>query len=381
MKIVQFGYTFLPIHGGEEHWIDIFSKFLESESYETVFIQRGFKDEFPDGKSKKLSEKITVVPVGLFAPRTVNGPVIDRQPFYSFLGFWKLWKIVKHGDIIVVIYPQMFFPAVWLIKKLKKNKVITVSVGITWDSPHHTFKEKLLYSMVKFFEKIALKGSDKIVAIDNKYVSEAKKFDRKSLNKVKVIYNFVQTDFYVPKKKGKQKIILCPRNLRYARGVDLAITGMKIVNASYKDAKLIILGDGPIKNELEMLIKKLNVNAEIRPAVGKKELRDYYRKASIVVVPSRYSEGSSFAGVEAMSCGTPLVVTNIGGLPDIVKNGYNGFMVNPDGREVGQVMLKILKDKKLASRMGRNGRKMALEKFSYKRFCQEWKKVLNEVTA
>lgn len=382
MKIIQFGYTFLPIFGGEEHWVNNFSKFLEADGHETKIIQRGFRDEFPDGKPKKVSERITAVPVSFMAPRNVNGPVLDRQLFYSFLGFWKLWKNVKKGDIITVIYPQLYFPSAWLVSKLKGAKVILVSVGITWDSPRMTFKEKMLYAFVRMMEKIALKGCDLATGIDTRYLNEAKKFDRKAAEKkTRIIYNFVHTDFYSPAKSPqKEKLILCPRNLRHARGVDLAIQAMKAVNAEIPKAKLVILGEGPIKSELNNLIKKLGVNAEIRPPVGKEELRDWYRKASIVTIPSRYSEGSSFAGIEAMSCGTPIVVTNTGGLPDIITDGYNGFMTKPNADELGAAMVKILKEPALAKKMGKNGRKMALEKFSYRKFCQEWRKAIREVT-
>jgi glycosyltransferase involved in cell wall biosynthesis len=379
-RVVEFGYTYLPIFGGEEHWINNFSKCLERNGYDVVVVQRGFRDEFANGKPKKVSENITAVPVSFLAPRNVNGPVIDRQPLFNILGFWKLWKYTRKGDIIAVVYPQLYFPSVWLVSKLKGAKVVLVSVGITWDSLNMSFREKILYAMVKWLEKIALKGCDLATGIDTRYLTEARKFDRKAADKkIRIIYNFVHTDFYSPSKKKKQQIILCPRNLRHARGVDLAIKGMQAVNSVYKDAKLVVLGDGPIRGELESLIKKLGVNAEIRHAVGKEELREWYRKASIVVVPSRYSEGSSFAGIEAMSCGTPIVVSNIGGLPDIVKDGYNGFMVNPDAGEIGKAMLKILKDKALAKRMGENGRKMALQKFSYEKFCEDWKKIMHEV--
>lgn len=381
MRIIQFGYTFLPIFGGEEHWVNNFSRFLESEGHETIVVQRGFRDEFPDGKPKKVSDRITAVPVSFMAPRSVNGPVLDRQPLYNLLGFWKLWKYAGKGDIIAVIYPQLYFPSVWLVSRLKKAKVVLVSVGITWDSPRMTFKEKLLYAMVRLLEKIALKGCDIATGIDTRYLNEAKKFDRKAAEKkARIIYNFVHTDFYSPARKPhKENMILCPRNLRHARGVDLAIKAMKVVNAEFPKAKLVILGEGPIKGELDELIKRLGVNAEIMPPVGKEELRDWYRKASIVTVPSRYSEGSSFAGIEAMSCGTPIVVTNIGGLPDIVQDGHNGFMVNPNEKEIGEAMLKILKDRKLARKMGANGRKMAMEKFSYRKFCEDWRKVLKEL--
>jgi len=379
MKIIQLGYVFLPIMGGEEKYIESLSRLFEKKNIETTIVQRGFKSTFKSGKHIDFSKRIKVVPVKFLAPENANGPVLDRMPVYNFFAISKLLKASEKGDVIIVHYPQLFFPAGWIAKKLRKNKVICLSHGITWDTPAQSWKERLFYRLVIFLNKIALKYADMIVANDTMYLEEARKFSKNNSKKVRVIYNFVDTKFFTPSPKTKkEKIILCPRNLRRARGIDLAIKAMKIINNRVKDAKLIILGDGPLKNELQSLIEKLKVNVEIRAPVKKEKLREYYRKSSVVIIPSTSSEGTSLAALEAMSCKTPIVATNIGGLPDIVKNNYNGFLVKTSDKELADSVIRLLKDKKLARRMGRNGRKLAVSKFSQKIWEHEWIKAIKE---
>ncbi len=379
MKIIQLGYVFLPIRGGEEKYIESLSRLFQKNRIETVIVQRGFRDTFGAGKGIRFSEGINVVPVSFLAPKNANGPVLDRAPLYNFLAMRRTLKACEKGDIIVVHYPQLFFPAAWLAKKAKKARVICLSHGITWDGDAKSWKEKMFYRMIVFLNRIALRHADMIVANDRRYLKEAKKWSREHAGKVRVIYNFVDTGFFCPSEKTKrEKMILCPRNLRKARGIDLAIRAMKAVNEKEKDARLVILGEGPLKGELQKLIDELGVNAEIRAPVGKEKLREYYRRSAAVTVPSTFSEGTSLAALEAMACETPVVATDVGGLPDVVKDGYNGFLTKVSAGELSEAIIKLLKDRELSGRMGKNGRKLATGKFSRKRWSDEWMGAIRE---
>ncbi len=379
MKVIHVGYSFLPISGGEELYIKELSRLIEKQGWEQVIIQRGFREVFRDGSAKPYG-KAKVVPVGLLAPRNANGPVLDRQLFYNFLIFGKLFSSARKGDVIIVHYPQLFFPSAWLVKKLRGARTICLSHGITWDNPEKTFKEKLLYAWVKLLNMLALALSDLLVANDTIYAREAERLCNGSKKKIRVIFNFVDVDEFRPGRRiTKDRIILCPRNLRYARGVDIAIQAMEKVNKKHRNAKLLILGEGPIRAELDEMIKRLGVNAEIRGFAGKTEMLSHYNSCEIVAIPSRYSEGTSLAGLEAMACGKPIITTNIGGLPDITKNGKNGIMINPSAEELAEAIIKLLDNPKLASKMGKEGRRMAENEFSHKRWEKSWKKAIGEM--
>lgn len=373
MRIVQFGYTFLPLQGGEEAYILNLSRCLKRNGLSTLVIQRGFRKAYKPGESE-----VRTVPVSFLAPDDVNGPVIDRQLVYGLVSIPALFRTANKGDVLIVYYPQLFFPGVMLLKALKGVKVICVNLGITWDKPNMSLKEKLLYAYIQFLEKLSLRIADQTVATDSRYLREAEKWNLRPRKRIITIFNFVDTEFYTPGGTGK-KTILCPRNLRHARGIDLAIRAMQKVNRSHGDAKLIILGEGPLKGEMQQLIGRLKVNAEIRSPVKGEELRRYYRQSAAVLVPSRYSEGTSLAALEAMACGKPVIVSNVGGLPDLVKNLETGLVVEPDAEEIGNAIIKVLDDKPLARRLGRSARQAAVSRFSSKTWCQSWMEAIGRV--
>jgi len=362
MKVIQYGYTFYPHYGGEETYILALSKFLEKNGFKIVIIQRGFKEEYENIDSKRYSKGITIEPVNFLAPRTpytVRQLLIafDRHILYPLLSLKKLNDVVKNGDVIVTHYPHLFFPSAWLFRK--RCKTICVSHGVIWDNPNKRWTEKIFYSFIKLLHKIALRNCDLIVANDKNYAREAKKLNG---GNVKVIPNFVDTNFFKPGRMKKRRIIICARNLQKERGIDLLIEAVKDLNV-----ELWIAGDGPERKHLESLAGD---NVKFFGRLDRKQLLEKYRKAMVAVVPSRYGEGTSLSALEAMSSGLPVVVTNVGGLPDLVEDGVQGFVVRPDSNEIRKALLKIFNSNSY-KKMSKAARKRA-DEFSYQKWCDKW---------
>ena len=94
---------------------------------------------------------------------------------------------------------------------------------------------------------------------------------------------------------------------------------------------LIILGTGPIEDEIKEYIKAHNLGNRIK-ALGFKsgdELKKYVAEAKCVILPSEWYENGPYTIMEAMSQGKPVIVTNYGGLPEIVEDGKTGFICSP----------------------------------------------------
>ena len=95
-----------------------------------------------------------------------------------------------------------------------------------------------------------------------------------------------------------------------------------------------------------------------------------------VFVLSSVTEGISLTLLEAMASGLPVVVTNVGGNPEVVVDGETGFLVPPKNPEkMAEAIITLLKNKELAKKMGVAGRKRVEEKFSLERMVREYEEI------
>jgi len=114
-----------------------------------------------------------------------------------------------------------------------------------------------------------------------------------------------------------------------------------------------------------------------QPASSLEDLRDNYNSCGLFVNTSTYSP-IPMSLLEAMSCGCAVVSTATCAIPEIIENGVNGFATN-DISEMKEYISAILKDEKLRDSLGKEARKTILNKFSIKRFADEWNKIFYEV--
>jgi glycosyltransferase involved in cell wall biosynthesis len=143
------------------------------------------------------------------------------------------------------------------------------------------------------------------------------------------------------------------------KGVDQLILAMKMVKDKVPDAKLMIVGGGDaldyykkisIENEVESLVELVG------PKFGD-DLVDIYKKSRVIVLPSTSdSEAFSVTLVESMASGRPIIGTNIGGTPQVIKNGQNGILVEPkDSKALADSIVKVLADYDYSKKLGDNG--------------------------
>ena len=115
------------------------------------------------------------------------------------------------------------------------------------------------------------------------------------------------------------------------KGIDVLIRAMKTVSELHPDVKLILVGEGPLRGDLESLSEELGQNHRIE-FLGRRshgEVVELLHGCEVFVLPSRF-ETFGIALVEAMACGRAVVAANTGGMPEIVRNGVNGFLVESD---------------------------------------------------
>lgn len=179
--------------------------------------------------------------------------------------------------------------------------------------------------------------------------------------------------------RGKRLVIYVGR-LDKEKGIEYLIRAAKDISA-----EIFILGGGDYQKELERQVKELKlVNVHFLGYFDKdytKELRKFYQRADVVVVPSTVKEAFGLVILEAMAARTPVVASNIGGIPNIIKDGKTGFLVRPRSpKEIAEKVNKILKNEKLRQAMRERCFKLIEERFTWEKAARDIKDSYESVT-
>lgn len=179
-----------------------------------------------------------------------------------------------------------------------------------------------------------------------------------------VIPNPVDTDLFRPIGMDDETQTfrgISVRGLEWKYGLDVAIrafSGSKI--------ELVIAGKGKLEKYLRSLARELNSNVKfITNGIEHNRLPRVYNSMSFFVAPSR-TEAQGVAMCEAMACGLPIIASSVGGIPEFVTNGYNGFLVPAnDTKGLREAVEKLARSDMLFERLSENARKFALDKLSH----------------
>ena len=149
---------------------------------------------------------------------------------------------------------------------------------------------------------------------------------------------------------------------------------LEIVKATRErglDAVLVMVGDGPDRDGLEQLAHELGIARSTYFVGYQPEVAGYYRLFDAFLLPS-LNEGTPVSAIEALASGTPVVATRVGGVPDVVRDGSDGFLVEPGDVEAAADRLAVLAaDAPLRTRLGESGRARVLERYSVARLVDD----------
>jgi len=151
------------------------------------------------------------------------------------------------------------------------------------------------------------------------------------------------------------------------KGADVLLRAFVNVAQQIPEARLVIYGDGPERARLEKLADDLCLadRVSIRGFQPHEEATSSFNHAWVVAIPSRWEEPFGMVAAEAMMAGTAVVASRSGGLTEIIRDGETGLQVPPDNADaLASALLRLLRDRDLAERMGQAGREVALTEFN-----------------
>lgn len=175
-----------------------------------------------------------------------------------------------------------------------------------------------------------------------------------------------------------QKVVLTISRLVPRKGIDTVLRALPQVARQTPDVRYLIGGSGPDRDRLEALTHELHLDDRVRflGAIPPDELSRYYNACDVFVMPSRedrpYVEGFGIAFLEANACGKPVVGARAGGIPDAVRDGETGLLVEPDDEtDLASALVRLLHDAPLAARLGRNGQQRVRDEASWEHVADQ----------
>jgi glycosyltransferase involved in cell wall biosynthesis len=236
---------------------------------------------------------------------------------------------------------------------------------------------------MKTIGKWTLKSADRIICYT--HIEKDKLIDMLKIDsgKIRVIPNGVDTELFQPDNgisiKHQTPTILWVGRFVPGKSVEYIIHAAKILVKEIPDLKILLVGDGPLKDKILSLVEKFNLkkNVKIKENIANENMPEIYRKSDVFVLPS-LNEGVPKTLLEAMASGKPVVISDLPHLKELVKDA--GLMFpKGDVHTFADSIKRLIMDKKLAKEFGSTGRMKIVEDHSWENTVRKTIEMYEEV--
>ncbi len=345
---MKIGITCYPSYGGSGVVATELGKFLSGRGHEVHFITSSVPFRLHSFKGQIYFHEVKVV----------TYPLFEHQPYALNLAA-KMSEVITYNklDILHVHYAIPHAISAYLAKEITDRdvKIVTTlhgtDISVVGNDPG-------FLPVTKF----GIEQSDGVTAVSNAlYKMTLDELDVK--NNIEVIHNFIDPDVFKRnenselKKKiapNNEKILVHISNFRPVKRIDEIIKLFANIVRQIP-CKLMLIGDGPERGKAEKTCRDLNI-CDHTVFLGKQNaIPDYLSVADLLICASA-NESFGMTILEAMSCGVPVVAYEVGGIPEIIQHGNQGYMIPDLHTELFvNACVKILRDDKLHKEMSLSG--------------------------
>ncbi|AKL76745.1 MULTISPECIES: N-acetyl-alpha-D-glucosaminyl L-malate synthase BshA [Bacillus] len=373
MRPLKIGITCYPSVGGSGIIATELGKLLAEKGHQVHFITSSIPFRLN-----------TYHPNIHFHEVEVNQYAVFKYPPYDLTLASKIAEVAarENLDIIHAHYALPHAVCAYLAKQMLKRDIGIVT------TLHGTDITVLGYDpSLKDLIRFAIEASDRVTAVSTALAGET--YDLiKPDKKIETIYNFIDERVYLKKntesikeKHGilpDEKVVIHVSNFRKVKRVKDVIRVFRNIAANTK-AKLLLVGDGPEKCVAWQLVEKYGLQDQVLLLGNQDRVEELYSISDLKLL---LSEKESFGLVllEAMACGVPCIGTNIGGIPEVIKDQVSGFLVEVgDIQAASEKALAVLEDKQLSKRLTDHALKMVETAFSSQRIVSQYERIYDEL--
>jgi len=279
---------------------------------------------------------------------------------YDLRGIIKLIALIKRGKYNIV--HVHLFPANLLVSLASLFLPKSIKFIFT---EHNIYNRRRSSKMFKYLDAFIYSRYYKIICVSKQVQGALIEWLPNLKRKSVVISNAVPVTDLPDWSPVKEYDILFVGRLTKAKGVDILFKAIKILKEKYQhEIKAAIAGEGCLEKKLKGLVIELGIEKEVKFLGVRRDIEKLMKSTTLFVLPSRW-EGLPLTVLEAMSSGASIIATKVGGIPEVIQSGKEGFLISPDDPEaLAGAIAELLKDKELRVKLGINAYKKVKEKYS-----------------
>lgn len=367
--------------------------FVTPYYYPSIGGVQNYVKNIAEGLYKKYNYRSVIITSSLdnkYKEEIINGLKVYRLPYWfrisnspiNPLWYFQIKKIImKENPKIINLHSPVPFIADIAAIIARSNNIPFI---LTYHSGHMKKGKFLIDKFLKIYEMKILK---KIIDNASLIISIYPEFLKKELKIEKNIFHItpgVNTNIFKPKKTNIQNTILYVGRIEKnseMKGIKYILDAIKIIKTNIQNIKLVIVGDGDALKSYKEYTKQLGLTQHVAFLgfqKGKK-LVSCYQNSNLLILPS-YTDAESFGIVliEAMACKKPVIGTNVGGIPFIIKHEKNGLLIpSKNSKAIAKAVIEILSNSKLATIMGENGYNRVIKEFTWEKQIEKSYKLFN----
>lgn len=312
-------------------------------------------------------------------------PLFEYPPYDLALANQMASMIEYEGlDVLHVHYAIPHATSAFLAKQILGERAAHIPIITTLHGTDITLvgSDASYKNVVDF----SINQSDGVTAV-SEYLKE-ETYNRFDIQKeIEVIPNFIDLDRFKKSNKGHFKKAICPEgekvvvhvsNFREVKRVPEVVSVFHRILENDIKAKLLLVGDGPDRQRAERRCRELKICDQVRFLGKQEQVEEVLSIADLFLIPSG-SETFGLAALEAMSCGVPVISSNIGGLPEVNIHGETGYLCDLDDIDcMAKYSVDILKDEAHQEELSKKARKRA-ELFEMSKIVTRYENYYKEV--
>ena len=313
----------------------------------------------------------------------LNYPLFDHPPYTLALASQMYSVAVSESlDLLHVHYAIPHSVSAYLARAMTKSRRLPFVTTLHGTDITLVGMDRSYLPITRF----SIDASDAVTAISD-YLRQVTIQEFEIRRPIDVVPNFVNCTVFQPA-DGKcrrdefapngEKVLVHLSNFRPVKRLPDVVDIFELVRRAIP-AKLLLIGDGPERAVAEWLVRDKKLTQDVLFLGKQNQVQDLLNCADVLLLPSEL-ESFGLAALEAMACGVPSVCSRVGGLPEVIDDGVEGYLVQPhDVKTMGARALEILGNPERQQQMSKAARKRALRQFCSTKIIPLYEKLYRRV--